>query len=128
MASSIPNTAPQRVLLVEDHADTRKYLQLYLEMKGYAVSPAATKAEARELFERDAPQILISDIGLPDGSGWELLRELQSRRPVFAIAMTGFGGGADRITSETVGFHCHIRKPFDPEELDRALDQRPWEA
>lgn len=114
-----------RILLVEDHADTRHYLQLYLQMKGYVVDLAATVEEAREAFERERPDVLLSDIGLPDGSGWDLLRELQARRPIYAIAMSGFGGGADRITSEAAGFHHHIRKPFDPLELDRALEQRP---
>jgi len=118
----------RRVLLVEDHADTRDALGMYLEMQGYDVRMAATKKEALVLFAEHRPHVLISDVGLPDGTGWDLLHEIQGCGPIYAIALTGLGGGVDRLTSESVGFHHHITKPFDPAELDRALQAVPRTA
>lgn len=67
--------------------------------------------------------VLISDIGLPDGDGWELLRTAELRQPVFAIAMSGFGMNADRSKSKAAGFRHHLLKPFQPDELEGVLDE-----
>ncbi len=64
--------------------------------------------------------MLISDIGLPDGDGWELLRQVQaqSARPLFAVAMSGFGLNADHVRSKDAGYRHHLLKPFAPAELN----------
>ena len=73
--------------------------------------------------------VLISDIGLPDGSGWELLPQAQARsnRPIFAIAMSGFGLSADHERSRQAGFRHHLLKPFRPDELNGMLQEAALE-
>lgn len=65
--------------------------------------------------------VLISDIGLPDGTGWDLLEKLGEHRPRFTVAMSGFGMNADVNRSKAAGVRHHLVKPFHPEELDRLL-------
>ena len=65
--------------------------------------------------------MLISDIGLPDGDGWELLRRVHLPRPVYAIAMSGFGMNADHLRSREAGFCHHMLKPFTTSDLDTVL-------
>jgi len=111
------------ILIVEDHPDSRKYLQLLLQAKGHSVRAAKSIGEAKTLFAQDEPQVLISDIGLPDGSGCDLLRGLRPLRALYAIAMSGYGTAADLLNSSAAGFHHHIVKPFMPERLDAMLEE-----
>ena len=67
--------------------------------------------------------MLISDIGLPDGTGWELLQRLQLPHPIYAIAMSGFGMNADQARSRAAGFRHHLLKPFPLNELDGLLEE-----
>lgn len=110
---------PMQILLVENHADTLRWLKLYLEELGHTVATARTLAEARALLPTCRCEVLLSDIGLPDGTGWELLAQLS--RPVFAIAMSGFGMNADNGRSREAGFRYHLVKPFKTAALDRIL-------
>jgi DNA-binding NtrC family response regulator len=114
---------PLRILIVEDHSDSRKYLQILLQAKGHSVRAAKNISEAKALFEHEEPQVLISDIGLPDGSGCDLLQELKPSGPLYAIAMSGYGTAADLMNSSAAGFHRHIVKPFMPERLDALLEE-----
>jgi CheY-like chemotaxis protein len=66
---------------------------------------------------------LVSDIGLPDGSGIELMRKLKSDHPIFGIALTGFGMEDDLRKSHDVGFHHHLVKPVDLNRLDALIQQ-----
>jgi len=97
-------------------------------MLGHQVMPARTMREALEAIPGAQCDVLISDIGLPDGDGWELLRRLEARRPVYAIAMSGFGMTADRTKSLAAGYQAHILKPFEPEVLEAALAEAAREA
>jgi len=115
--------SPLSILIVEDHPDSRKYLQLLLQAKGHSVRAAKDISEAKALFALEEPQVLISDIGLPDGSGCDLLQELRPSRPLYAIAMSGYGTAADLLNSCAAGFHRHIVKPFMPERLDVFLEE-----
>ncbi|MGC1481858.1 MAG: response regulator [Chthoniobacterales bacterium] len=108
------------IFLVEDHPDSRNYLFFYLKDQGHQVRSAHTVAEALETIPAVKPDVLISDIGLPDGTGWELLTRLET--PVFAIAMTGFGRPADVRRSREAGFREHLTKPFPLQKLDILLD------
>lgn len=109
------------IVVVEDHADTRKYLRMFLEMNGHRVRTAGAVGEALGLLRVEACQVLISDIGLPDGDGWELLRRIPDGRLDFAIAMSGFGTGSDRQRSQDAGFCEHLVKPFDLTRLAELL-------
>ena len=112
-----------RIFVVENHEDTLLALRLYLEDLGHVVSTARTMADAlRELPASDC-QVLICDIGLPDGTGWNLLERAQLPPRVFAIAMSGFGMNADSRRSQEAGYRHHLLKPFKTEELDKILDE-----
>ena len=110
-----------RVLLVEDHADSRRLLGRLLESYGCSVRSAGTVAGALELADHEPFDVLISDIGLPDGDGWELMRRLKPR-PRYAIAMSGLGMSGDRARSREVGFRHHLVKPTGPEQLAQILE------
>jgi DNA-binding NtrC family response regulator len=120
---SRPRSLSLNILIVEDHPDSRKYLQLLLQAKGHTVRAAENIKDAKDLFEQEEPQVLISDIGLPDGSGCDLLLGLRPSRPLYAIAMSGYGTAADLLNSCAAGFHRHIVKPFMPERLDALLEE-----
>ena len=112
-----------RIFVVENHADTLKYLLLYLEQLGHAVQSARTMTDAIAHLGRETFDVVISDIGLPDGDGWELLRRAHLPKSVFAIAMSGFGMNADRLRSKDAGFRHHLLKPFEPDDLCRMLEE-----
>ncbi len=115
--------ASLRILVVENHADTLRILKSYLESLGHSVTGAADKAEALRKASAAHPDVLISDIGLADGNGWELLAEARFAKPVFAVAMSGYGMRADQDKSTRAGYRRHIRKPFDLDLLDEILDE-----
>ena len=108
-----------RVFVVENHPDTLASLQLYLQDLGHHVHSAMTMTQALNVVPKSDVDILICDIGLPDGTGWELLQKLP--RKVFAVAMSGFGMNADAAKSKAAGFRYHLLKPFKAAELDKIL-------
>lgn len=110
-----------RVLIVEDHPDTLMVLRLYLEQSGHAVLSARTVKEAVELLVTSRCDVVLSDIALGEGSGWDLLKEVRLPHPVYAIAMSGFGTTADVKRSKAAGYRHHIVKPIDPDLLDNLL-------
>jgi DNA-binding response OmpR family regulator len=105
------------VFLVENHEDTVRYMQLYLEQLSYKVSIAADMSTALREIPKTRYDVLISDIGLPDGDGWQLMELLGDGRPQFAIAMSGYGTGNDQRRSRDVGYDHHLVKPFTPDAL-----------
>jgi CheY-like chemotaxis protein len=121
--NSLSEPHPLRIFVVENHPDTLKYLTIYLEQMGHAVSTARSMREALEKLPEAACQVLISDIGLPDGDGWEMLQRSRLAGSVYAIAMSGFGMNADFLRSKAAGYRHHMLKPFDPAELDAMLDE-----
>ena len=112
-----------RIFVVENHEDTRLQLALLLEDLGHMVAWATTVGEALARIPEANCDVLLSDIGLPDGNGWELLDKLGPDRPPYAIAMSGFGMPADRQCSLSVGYRDHLLKPFEPNQLQQCLDQ-----
>lgn len=114
---------PLKILLVENHEDTLRWLTLYLEELGHTVGTARTVAEARAALATGDYEVLLSDIGLPDGTGWELLEGAPRTGRLFAIAMSGFGMNADNGRSRAAGYRHHLVKPFKLVELDRALEE-----
>ncbi|HYY30693.1 MAG TPA: response regulator [Chthoniobacterales bacterium] len=106
-----------RLFLVENHADTIKYMRLFLEQLNYQIRVAPDMATALREIPNSQCDVLISDIGLPDGDGWQLLEKLGSNRPPIAIAMSGYGTGNDQQKSHEAGYSHHLIKPFTPEVL-----------
>lgn len=127
---SISHTQPKslRIFLVENHEDTRRYFTLYLQHMGHTVISATTMKEALETLPSSGCDVLISDIGLPDGSGWELMEQVRLERPVYAIAMSGYGMTADRARSKAAGFREHLLKPIDPDVFDEMLEKAARET
>jgi CheY-like chemotaxis protein len=112
----------RRVLLVEDHDPTRQTLGTLLARRGFTVTPAGTLAEARAQVSRDAFDLLISDLGLPDGDGCSLLAEmLRCASGVPAIAISGYGMEDDIRRSRAAGFRDHLVKPVSSASLDAVL-------
>ena len=121
--ASIKPRQPMHILLVEDHEDTNRSLTNLLRRRGYKVQPATTMRSALDLAATEHFDVLISDIGLPDGSGMELMQTLQSARPLFGIALTGYGMEDDIRKSYDSGFNHHLVKPVDLNKLDSLIQQ-----
>lgn len=117
---------PLRIFVLENHPDTLKYLAMFLESLGHTTVRARTMKEALAALPEADCDVLISDIGLPDGNGWELLERMRKEKlahPPYAIAMSGFGTTADQGKSRAAGYRHHLLKPFDPERLEVMLDE-----
>ncbi len=122
--ASISGSAPGlRVLLVENHDDSRLVIGMMLKALGHEVASVASMGEALAALAESTPDVLLSDIGLPDGDGWELMRQAPFARPVYAIAMSGYGMAADRERSRAAGFRHHLVKPMDIEKLETLLGE-----
>ncbi len=120
-ARSIASPATLRIFIVENHDDTRFLLGLLLEQLGHAVMSVATMQEALRTIPGANCDVLISDVGLPDGNGWELIKQLGTSRPMYAIAMSGFGMSSDRERSRMAGYRHHLLKPIEPNQLEKLL-------
>ena len=119
-------TSPSRslkILLVENHEDTLKYLSKYLEIQGHDVCGTRDMASAIKALSASKFDILISDIGLPDGTGIELMEKLNTEHSMVGIALTGFGMEDDVRKSRAVGFREHLVKPVDLNKLDSVLQE-----
>jgi CheY-like chemotaxis protein len=109
------------VLLVEDHEPTRAVLTRLLVRRNYRVKAAGSATEARSLAASESFQLLISDVGLPDGNGFELMREFGTRYNMRGIALTGYGTENDLEKSQAAGFAVHLIKPVHIQALEAAL-------
>ena len=118
---SDPPAATLRILLVEDDADTRHVLARLLIRRGHRVATAGSVAEAVELARAEPFDALVCDLGLPDGSGHDLLRQLDGHRPAVAIALSGLGMVEDVERSRESGFDDHLVKPIDFATLEATL-------
>jgi len=119
-----------RLLVVEDHQDTAFALHHLLVRRGYEVKVAHTVAQALEVAEEFDFDILITDIGLPDGNGIELFESLKQRRQgvLHGIALSGFGMEEDLSRSSRVGFAAHLTKPVSFAQLHGCLVKISEEA
>ena len=112
-----------RVLVVEDHHDTAELLRAILGNQGAHVRLAASLAEALAALEESEFDVLVSDIAMPDGNGYELLERLRQRErangcdPVPVVAVTAFASGEERERARAAGFHDYAAKPIDPAVL-----------
>lgn len=110
-----------RIFLVENHADTLACLRRHLVRAGHEVETAQTCADALRYLRVKSCDLLLTDIGLPDGDGWTLLESLGAARPPLAVAMSGRNSPGDYQRSREAGFRHHLTKPFLPAELDAVL-------
>lgn len=117
---------PLKILLVEDHADTADVVARLVTRWGHMVDVAATLQHARELTATpDCAEydLLLCDIGLPDGSGGELMRELAARCGTRGVALTGFGMPDDIAEARSAGFADHLLKPIPAQTLKALIDR-----
>ena len=122
--SAISTALTRRILLVDDHADTRKVMQALLERRGYAVTTAEDVRSGVEAAATADFDMLISDIGLPDGSGLDLIRKLAEHDiRLKAIALSGFGMEEDVRRSKEAGFIEHLTKPVSFGRLHEMIER-----
>jgi len=123
IAAPEPAAGPLHILLVEDHADTAEAMAELLSLLGYRVTTAATVAEALGTAGAERFDLVLSDLGLPDGSGLDLMRELGRRNGegVPGIALSGYGMEEDVRESLEAGFRKHLTKPVTLQQLEGAI-------
>lgn len=122
------STAPEsrnnpHVLLVEDHRDTAMMMSRFLRRCGYQVTVADSVASALKTADAEHFDVVVSDIGLPDGSGLDLMRQLIARHSLKGIALSGFGMEEDIRRSKEAGFVEHLVKPINVQQLEAALER-----
>jgi CheY-like chemotaxis protein len=111
-----------RILLVEDHQPTRRTLTRLLTRRRYEVTAAASVAEAHTCASQARFDLIISDIGLPDGDGYTLMTDLRLAHPdLIGIALSGYGMEEDLSRSRNAGFATHLIKPIQIGDLERVL-------
>ena len=109
-----------RILLVDDDSDSVEVLRLILTRQGAAVRTADSVEQAVRAFKECNPDIILSDIGMPDRDGYELLqciRALPGGRPVPAVALTALARQEDRTRALRAGFQMHVAKPVEAAEI-----------
>jgi len=116
------------IFVVEDHDDTTGVLCGLLRDWGHDVRSASTLSAARDGLSRHKADVLLSDIGLPDGDGLQLIKSLGPHVPPYAIAMSGYGTAVDRQRSLTAGYRHHLVKPFEAEALKDLLLEAAMEV
>lgn len=116
------------ILLVEDDTDTRALIQRMLELRGAKVTSAASAAEGLKAFAATVPDVLVSDIAMPDEDGYSLLRKVRSLSRELggetpAIALTGYASAKDKADTFAAGYQAHVAKPLEPADLIKAIEQ-----
>ncbi|WP_437581041.1 PAS domain S-box protein [Sorangium sp. So ce887] len=126
-AKAAGTAAPRRalrILLVEDHEDTAEMMSELLTLTGHTVRIARSVRSALDLVEAEAFDLLVSDLGLPDGSGTELIASIRSAgNELKAIALSGYGMEEDRRKTIRAGFVEHLIKPVSFRDLDAAIQR-----
>jgi PAS domain S-box-containing protein len=118
--------AGKKILVVDDEADTRELLRLALSENGAEVVTAECVRDAIALLDEGLPDLLVSDIGMPEADGYSLIRhvkllEMQQGRQIPAIALTGYAGDGDATRALEAGFQKHLSKPIHPQVLVAAV-------
>jgi CheY-like chemotaxis protein len=116
-----------RILLIDDNADANESMGYLLELLGYGVRMARDAAGGLQATAEFSPHLVVSDIGLPDMSGYQLapkLRDLAGSRPMVLAAATGYGFASDVARIREAGFDFHFVKPLDAEVLVKFVAQQ----
>ena len=121
-----PRLQGLKVLVVDDEPDTREFLRALLEHCDAQVREASSGAEALKALDEFEPHVLVSDIGMPGMSGFELVRQVRRRlsgsgRHLPALALTGYAAESDRLAAIRAGFQTHLSKPVEPDDLVAAV-------
>lgn len=118
--NDIGSQRPLRILLVEDHVDTARVMTRLLSGLGHTVQAESSVANAFKAIQQSAFDVLISDIGLPDGTGMDLIRQVRQtlNLKLPAIALTGYGMEEDIVRCREAGFSQHLTKPVNFHNLD----------
>jgi PAS domain S-box-containing protein len=121
-AVELPDLTGVRVLIVDDELDAREMLSSFLEQCGASVATAESAQMGLESLERDCPDVLVSDIGMPGEDGYSLIRKIRTHdidncQQVTAIALTAYARSEDRMKALEAGFNMHVPKPVEPAEL-----------
>jgi CheY-like chemotaxis protein len=112
-----------RILVVEDHGETRETLSRLLSHFGHEISVADSTQQAFDIVGAKDFDVILSDIALPDGSGYDIMSELKQKKSVKGVALTGFCSDEDIRRSKEAGFDFHLSKPVDVHELRTVLGQ-----
>ncbi len=118
-----PPSKGLRILLVEDHEDTLRVMARLLRSFGHDVKTAATVKSALGLSEGEQFDLLVSDIGLPDGSGLDIMRQVKAQQQLKGIALSGFGQDEDFRRSREAGFEQHLTKPVNFQQLRQVIQR-----
>jgi CheY-like chemotaxis protein len=119
-APAEPSLQGVRVLVVDDDADVRGMMETVLSERGAQVTSAASAGEALDSVTRETPDVLVSDLAMPEMDGYALLRELRGRSEftwIPAAAVTAYARAEDRRQALLAGFQMHVAKPIEPDEL-----------
>lgn len=108
---------PKKILIVEDEANIRELLRLYLEREGYTVLEAENGVEGIKKWKSDKPDMLLLDVMMPVMDGWAVCREIRAESDVPIIMLTAKGETADRVSGLEMGADDYIVKPFEVKEL-----------
>ena len=119
-ARSLPTL---KLLLVEDHPDTAKVMARLLRNLGHEVTTAHTVAATLDVAQNQQFDLVLSDLGLPDGSGLELMRELGQKYGLRGVAISGYGMEEDLAQTERAGFFAHLTKPVNFQQVQAVLNQ-----
>jgi CheY-like chemotaxis protein len=117
------------ILVVDDYAELRSLLRLWLEARGYRVAEAADGREAVEVAERERPALILMDVAMPDVDGFTAalrIRRMEGLGGVPIVATSAYGDSAKavqlKIDPTAVGFNAYLQKPFGPQQLDELLE------
>jgi CheY-like chemotaxis protein len=114
-------STPLRILIIENHEVTAKFISLFLQRSGHQVAIVSDGQTALGRNDLASTDVILSDIGLPDINGWDLMKQLRPNTRAYAVAMSGYGGEADVQRSLASGYQHHLVKPFVPSTLEEVL-------
>ena len=122
-----------KVLVVEDTTDMREYITFVLEQEGAYVVAVTTAAEALTALDQFQPEVLVSDIGMPEVDGYMLMRQVIMRSPqqggqTPAVALTAYVGEINQQQAIAAGFQRHLAKPVEPEALMKVIAELPQQT
>ncbi len=121
-----PSSPSLRVLVVDDHPDLLSMLDLMMQRRQYAVCTARSGAEALAIAPDFSPHVVVSDIGMPDMDGYQMMRSLREKRdlaPFKAIALTGYDYELEGDSAQNAGFDAQLTKPIEFSQLFETIER-----
>lgn len=112
-----------RLLIVEDHADSAELMAEILASHGHQVAVALSASAALELAKSQEFDLVVSDVGLPDASGYDLMQQLHTMQSMKGIAITGSSGDDVETRGRAAGFSAHLTKPVTMRRLEQVINE-----